>query len=370
MPSLRPRPELESLKICPHGGLDYAELKAMRLAPEGIIDFSVCSNPYPPPPTVRKSVSRVSINRYPDSEATEFRECLAPKLGVAPDNILAGNGTTELIRLIALTYFRAGDTVLIFQPTYGEYEIACQIVGAGIIEQRGRAEANFSLRVEETIGLIQRHRPRGIFICNPNNPTGQYLSRTEIDTLLGSCGESLLILDEAYVNFVDGSWSSLDLIGRGNVIILRSMTKDYALAGLRLGYAVASEEIIGTLRRVCPPWNVNAIALRAGAVALGADGFVEESQKRIRRSQDFLAKALERIGLPPLPSRANFFLVRVGDGKAFRQALLRQGILVRDCASLGLPEYVRISPRTIAECRKLIVAIRSLKQKGGLDAGV
>ena len=365
--SLRPRPEIENIKACPHGGPDYAELRAMGLAPEEVIDFSACCNPFMPPPAVRKILNSVAINHYPDSEATELRQCLSPKLGVAPDNILAGNGAIELIRLIALTYFRQGDSVLILKPTFGEYEVACQIVGAEIIEQRGRVEEGFLLRIEETVNLIQQRHPRGTFICNPNNPTGQYLSRQEVETISDTCRDSLLILDEAYITFVDKSWPSLDLIRRGNVVILRSMTKDYALAGLRLGYAIATEEIINALRRVCPPWNVNIVAQKAGTVAIRDDDFLEQCKQRIKQSKQFLTNELRRIGLPPLPSTANFFLVKVGDGKAFRHALLRHRILVRDCASFGLPEYVRIAPRTMPECQKLITAIQKSKCGGELN---
>ena len=356
--SLRPRPEIENITACLHGGPDHAELKAMGLAPEDIVDFSVCCNPFMPPPAVRKILNSIAINHYPDSEATELRLCLSQKLGVAPNNILAGNGTIELIRLIALTYFRPGDPVLILKPTFGEYEVACQIIGAAIIEQRGRVEDGFLLRIEETVDLIQKHHPRAVFACNPNNPTGQYLSRQEVETISDACGDSLLILDEAYVTFVDKSWTSIDLIHQGNMIILRSMTKDYALAGLRLGYAIANEEIINALRRVCPPWNVNIVAQKSGVIAARDNDFLEQCKQGIKQSKQFLISELRRIGLPPLPSKANFFLVRVGDGKAFRQALLKHGILVRDCASFGLPEYVRIAVRTMPECQKLITAVQ------------
>lgn len=366
--SLRPRPEIENMKACLHGGPDYAELRAKGLAPEEVLDFSACCNPFMPPPAVRRILNNIALNRYPDSEATELRQCLSLKLGVAPDNILAGNGSTELIRLIALTYFRPGDPVLILKPTFGEYEVACQIVGAEIIEPGGRADDGFRLRIEETVDLIQQRRPRGVFVCNPNNPTGQYLSRQEVETISDACDDSLLILDEAYITFVDEVWSSLDLIHRDNAIILRSMTKDYALAGLRLGYALANKKIINELRRVCPPWNVNIAAQKAGAVAVRDDDFLERCNQRIRQSRRFLTNELRRMGLPPLPSSANFFLIKVGDGKAFREALFGHGILVRDCASFGLPEYVRISPRTMPECRKLIATIKEIRYGDG-DVG-
>jgi len=364
---LHPRREIKGVKDCPHGGPNYAELRSMSIVPEEIIDFSVCCNPYPLPGVLEKKLSDITINQYPDSEATVFREAVSRKLGISPSRILVGSGTTELIRLVALAYFGHDDSVLIPKPTYGDYEAACQIVGAEVIEQWGKGENGFWSSPEEIANIIEQRQPKGIFFCNPNNPTGHYLSRQGVETILDSCQGSLLILDEAYVAFVDGAWSSVDLTGEGNLIVLRSMTKDYALAGLRLGYAIANEDIIDTLRRICPPWNVNTVAQEAGIIALSADHFLEQCLKRLRESQTYLIDELRRLGLEPLPSRANFFLVRVANGKAFRQALLEKGILVRDCASFGLPEYIRIAPRTMPECRKLVSTIQLLNQEGGLD---
>jgi histidinol-phosphate aminotransferase len=368
--SLRPKPEVENLELCPHGGPDWAELKSMGLTPDEVLDFSVSSNPFPPPPGVKKILNSVAINRYPDSEAIELRQCLSAKLGVAPDNILAGSGSTELIRLIALTYFGQGDRVLILEPTFGEYELACQIVGAKVLKQLGKTENNFALRMEETAGLIRQHHPRGVFICNPNSPTGSYLPRQEIETVLDSSRNSLFILDETFIAFADESWSSIDLIHRGNVIIVRSMTKDYALAGLRLGYAIAHSEIIDSLRRVCPPWNVNVIAQKAGVAALEDTDYLEQCKQKLRQAKQFLVGELHRLGFTLVPSKVNFFLIRVDDAKVFRTALLRHAILVRDCTSFGLPEYVRIAARTMSECKKLMATIQALRNKGELDASV
>ncbi len=364
--SFQPKPEVENLKVCLHGGINYAELRAMDITPEAVLDFSVCSNPFMPPPRIKKLLNTIAIERYPDSEATELRQLLSEKLGVTPDNILVGSGSTELIRLIALTYFRQGDSILIPEPTYGEYEVACQIVGAEPVKQWVSAEDNFVPRLKETLGLIRQHHPRGVFICNPNNPTGKYFSRQEIEMVLDAIGDGLLILDEAYINFVDSSWSTIGLISRGNVIVLRSMTKDYALAGLRLGYAISSRKITDSMRRVCPPWNVNVIAQKIGALVLEDAGYLEQSKKKIREAREFLVDGLSRLGFQTLPSDVHFFLVRVGNAQEFRTSLLKHGILVRDCTSFGLPEYVRIAPRTMPECRKLIAAIHELRMKGDL----
>ena len=173
-------------------------------------------------------------------------------------------------------------------------------------------------------------------------------------------------MDEAYITFVDESWSSRDLISRGNVIIVRSMTKDYALAGLRLGYAIANQEIIENLRRVRPPWNVNVLAQKAGIIALEDTDYLERCEQEVRQVKQFLTTELYQSGFTVVPPKANFFLVRVGDARGFRSALLKHGILVRDCTSFGLPEYIRITPCTMSECQKLIATIKVLKHEGRL----
>ena len=367
------------MALCPHGGIDYAELEMLGIAPEEVIDFSANLNPFGPPAEITEAINegycqlRKIISHYPDSQATHLRRCLAQKLGVKIDNILVGSGSTELIRLVALAYFSKGDQVLIIEPAFGEYQVACQIAGASITKQRLSAENAFQLDVDDTIQLIRSLRAKqgilkGIFIANPNNPTGRYLSQTEFEKLLGVSQDSLLVLDEAYITFVNNPWSSLNLARGSGLLILRSMTKDYALAGLRLGYAVAKEEIITNLRRICPPWNVNALAQKAGIIATAKEEYLKRCQTELKEAKDYLVGELSRLGLPPLPSEANFFLVEVGDASEFRHKLLRRKILVRDCTSFGLPGYVRIAPRTLPECQRLVTAVEEIRV-GGQDAG-
>lgn len=365
--SLRPRQEIENLEPCYHGGPNLAELRDSGLTVEDVLDFSVSSNPFPPPVRVKKALQTAVINRYPDPEATELKERLAERIGVAPQNILTGNGSTELIRLIALTYFSKGENVLVLEPTFGEYELACRIAGARIVKQWAKAEDDFAPRLDETISLIKKHRPRGIFIGNPNSPTGSYLTRDEIEAILDNADNSLLILDEAFIAFVAEGWASVKLIQHDNVIIIRSMTKDYSLAGLRLGYAIADAEIMANLRRVCPPWNVNAMAQKAGIAALDDTEYLKQCKQKTARAKQFLIGEFSRIGFTVVPSKANFFIIKVGNAKQFRAALIRYGIIVRDCTSFGLPEYVRVAPRTMPECRKLIATIRTLKSEGKLE---
>jgi len=355
---LRPKPNIDKLVPTTHGGINYPELEKLGISPEDVLDFSVSTNPFGPPPGIKEALAQASIERYPDSEATELGQSLARKLNVALGNLIIGSGSTELIRLVTTAYFGPDDLVIIPQPTYGEYEITCHLVGARVLKQPMLEEPNFRLNVAATMDLIREHQPKGIFLCNPNNPTGQYLSKEEVRKILSVAEDSLVILDEAYIAFTENTWASVDLIDCGNLVILRSMTKDYALAGLRLGYAIATEPIISVLRRVRPPWNVSSVAQAAGVFVLKADGYLDACRIRINEAKEFLIEGLKRLGLSPTPSQTNFFLVKVGDAARFRQALLRKGILVRDCTSFGLPNYIRLAPRTIAECQKLLTAIR------------
>lgn len=360
---LRPRPEIENLKAGTHGGINYAEMAALGIDPQNVLDFSVCTNPYMPPPGVKRALRSVSIDRYPDSATTELRQKLSARLSVSPENIIAGNGTTELIRLITLAYFSKGDNVLVAEPTYDDYDIASRIAGAGVVRYRAVPENGFVPDIAEITELIRQRHPKAVFICSPNNPTGRYLSRWDIERIVAALPEGLLVLDEAYLSFVDNSWTSAALAARGNIILLRSMTKDYGLAGLRLGYAVASADIIATLRRVCPPWNVNAVAQKIGLMVLEQDDYLQTTRRRIQKARQYLVNSLTRFGLPPLPTDANFFLVKVGDAAGLRQKLLLQGILVRDCASFGLPEYIRLAPRTLPECRRFVKTLENVLKK-------
>lgn len=356
--SLLPKPNLSQLQPCPHGGIDYSEVEEIGVLPEAIIDFSVNINPFGPPPGIKRALTEIAIDGYPDSEARELKQGLAAKLGVTPANIIVANGSIELVRLLALAYLDEKDLVIIPQPTFGEYEIACRLTGSRLLKPWAEKGENFQIKIGDVVNLAKKHQPKAIFLCNPNNPTGQYFSRKELKELIHVAKDSLIVIDETYINFVDDGWSSVDLIKKGNLVLLRSLTKDYALAGLRLGYAIADESIISVLRRLQPPWNINIVAQKAGLIALRADGYLRECQANLRQNKNFLIAELVALGLSPLPSRANFLLMEVGDAKKFRRILLEKGILVRDCTSFGLPDYIRLAVRTLPECQKLITTIK------------
>jgi histidinol-phosphate aminotransferase len=364
---LRPRRVFEGLKTPDHGGvrqLKDAELKALGIDPGEILDFSVCTNPFMPPPGTKETMGTIAIEQYPDPESTELRQALSRRLAIPPENILAGSGTTELIRLITMVYIRQGDPVVILEPTYSDYEVASRFSGARVIKCRARESDDFTPDMGELIGLVKKHKPRAVFICNPNNPSGKYLSRRDIENVLEYLNEGLLIIDEAYVVFTGEAWNSLELTGRGNIVVLRSMTKDYGIPGLRLGYAVAGREIIDCLRPVLPPWNVNSVAQKVGAAMLQREEYLRQSLRQVREASRFLAGEITRLGFRVVPSDTHYFLVKVGNAPKYRGALLKKGILVRDCTSFGLGEYIRISPRTMPDCIRLVRAFSDITKNG------
>ncbi|MDP6346853.1 MAG: histidinol-phosphate transaminase [Dehalococcoidia bacterium] len=354
---LKPKPWIANAMPAPHGGPLAAEMEALGLSPEDVVDFSVNINPFGPPPGVREAVATAAMERYPDAEATGLRRLLASRLGVGTDNLMAGNGATELIRLAAQCYLGPGDTAIIPQPAFGEYEVACSLAGARVLKPWGREEAGFLPDVTVLVDMVRRNRSHVLFLGNPANPAGSYLDWGAIETLLDADPCCLVAVDEAFISFVEAAWPSPEFVRYPNLVLLRSMTKDYSLAGLRLGYTVASAPVTAVLRRGCPPWNVNAAALAAGEAALKEDGFLKDSMRRVREVKELLAAGLSGLGLTPVISPAPFIIVKVGDAARVRRSLLQQGILVRDCASFGLPDYIRLGPRPVADCRRLIKAL-------------
>ena len=354
-----------------HGGLNVAELESLGLRLEEVIDFSASINPLGPSAQVLEAAQSVYLGAYPDPECLKLREAIGDALGVEPGRILPGNGSTELIHLLARAYLGPGDTALIFSPTFGEYAAACRIQGLTPVTvlppSTEIAERPFHWDLEGALESIAVLRPSVVFLCNPNNPTGVYLGQDEVASIAGALrGIGLLALDEAYVSFVEESWDSTPLLSLGNVALLRSMTKDYALTGLRLGYMLASEEIVGQVRSFQYSWSVNAPAQAAGIAAIADREQVQKGREVVREGKDYLLKTARSLGLECAQSSmpgngANFLLLRVGHAAELRRQLLtRHKVCVRDCASFGLPEYIRVGIRTMDDNRRLADALKQV----------
>jgi histidinol-phosphate/aromatic aminotransferase/cobyric acid decarboxylase-like protein len=249
--------------------------------------------------------------------------------------------------------------VLVLGPTFGEYARAAALMGAQVENWTTRPEQRFAVDPDGVTQNLHRGQPRLAFLCNPNNPTGTLIPLETIAAWTRAWPQTLFVVDEAYLAFAATARSALT-IGAENILVLRSMTKDYALAGLRLGYAVGHAGVIAALARVRPPWSVNGMAQAAGVAALADDGRLRWSLAELARAKEPLLAGLRGLGLTPLPSAVHFFLLPVGDGAAFRRALLRRKILVRDCASFGLPANVRIATRRPEENDRLLAAIQEV----------
>ena len=359
--TLSPRPEIAATLPAYHGAFDYAELERLDLDPDNLLDFSVNSNPYGPSPMVRQAVASVPLDRYPDRESLGLRRALAEHLEAPPVQILIGNGGAELLWLVSFTFLERGDRVLIIGPTFGEYSRLATLMGAQVGTWLAQPADGFDLQPEGVAQQLHHLQPKVAFLCNPNNPTGRHVPLEVIADWATAHPHTLFVIDEAYLAFVPAARSTFSL-GLENILVLRSMTKDYALAGLRLGYVVGrNQAIIRVLARARPAWSVNALAHAAGIAALLDQPYLEKCLTDLVQAKEMLIKELQRLGLAPVPAATHFFLMPVGNGAAFRRALLGQGVLVRDCASFGLPAFVRIASRSVEENQRLLAAIQVVK---------
>lgn len=374
MTTIAPRPEVAALEAVVHGAIGERELAPLGLRPEHVVDFSVNSNPLGPSPHVAAVLTEATaagvLARYPDDSAARLCAALAKRYGVGLDQVVAGNGSAELIWLLALAFVWRADPVAILGPTFGEYARAVQLMGGRVHEYHATRVRAFDVDLDDASAWLRQTAPRLAFICNPNNPTGHYFQPAEIVSLLAALPETLLVIDEAYVAFTRGDTppapdqALVPLLDSGRVVLLRSMTKDYALAGLRLGYALGSPAVVDALRRARPPWSVNAFAQLAGLASLADDQHLARSRVAAQDAVVYLREGLGKAGYRVFPTQANFLLVEVGNAPAIRRRLLAEGLVVRDCASFGLPNIIRVAARPIAECERLVAAMRSLREGG------
>jgi histidinol-phosphate aminotransferase len=334
-----------------HGALDFAELENLGFSPAEIVDFSVNSNPGGPSPLAKAALGRVNIERYPDRACLELRRAILehdlPAADLGLENLLCGNGTNELIWAVARAFLRPGATAAILGPTFGEYRQASLVAGARVVEFTAAEQAKFKPDIPGLLEWLEKVRPNLLWLCNPNNPTGQLLSTKELEKIFAYCRPNGIIpvVDEAYRRFAPaaGDFSALNLVKEASPVVLRSLTKDYALAGLRLGYVASNPQVISEVARQLPAWNVNAAAQAVGVAALQDQPHLARTLAALRAEQAAFFEALASFKL--VPSTTHFCLLEVGDAKEIRRQLLQKKILVRDCASFGLPGYIRVATR-------------------------
>lgn len=325
----------QNLSRVVHGGTG---IRIKRETGASILDFSASINPYPP--HLVTAVTQGDLDEYPDDGYGKLKSVIACHLDRDPGEITVGNGSIEVIRVLCSTILSPGDSIRITPPTFGEYEFSAKLAGAS---------------VDEGPGYILR------FLCNPNNPTGHLMEKDEILRILDECerDNSYLAVDEAFIEISDDPSQHVAGIRHPLLFVLRSLTKSYAVPGIRFGFGLGDPELIEQMEMRRLPWTVNAVAEKIAIAAFLQHSDLSLSRKRIIEERARLCSALADLPVTIVPSRTNFLLLHLDhDAGPLCDALLKKGILVRDCHSFGLPRSIRIAVRCRQENLCLVEALR------------
>jgi histidinol-phosphate aminotransferase len=332
--------------VTPYEAGKPLEMLAAELGLADLVRLSANENPLGASPRVIEAVRReaANIHLYPDGGSGALRDGLARSLGISAEQIVVGNGADELITLIALAAFEPGDDIVMPQPSFEPYATGATIAGARIVAS---PLAGYETDLDDVRRRVST-RTKAIFLCSPHNPATTIIRRRALGTFLESLGDDppLVVLDEAYRDFVDDPEypDGVALLARHpRLIVLRTFSKIAGLAGLRVGYAIASLETIDRLNRVRAPYNVNRLGQVAALAALEDPAHAARTRSLVFDERAYLTAGLARLGIGFAPSQANFMLVRVPRAAETRERLLRGGILVRDGAAVGFPGHLRIS---------------------------
>jgi threonine-phosphate decarboxylase len=363
------RDKVKNLKPCVHGAEVLVAAEESGLKPHEILDFSSSVNPLGPSKKALEAAKKAfsQIAAYPDSNSTELRQVIADHFGsINKQNVVVGNGSTELMYLFADTFLKKGETALIPAPTFGEYESAVHKTG----DPPKFLKLGKSLNVQASSFKTEISCAKIIFLCNPNNPTSMLIPKETLTDIIEKALEhdSLVFLDEDFLEFVEDE-KALTMIGKinayPNLFILRSFTKIFGLTGLRVGYGIANEEIINVLSCAKIPWNVNCLAQAAAVAALKDEEHLYVTRELIKKEKAWLNAELGKFGSFKFSTPdANFFFINIRKSgltaSQIKSKLLKQGILIRDCTSFrGLNEfYVRIAVKTRVENEQLIEALK------------
>jgi histidinol-phosphate aminotransferase len=329
-------------------------------AGEDVIRLSANENPHGPPPRAVAAITKTlkTIHRYPDGTGRGLKAKLAQRWGLAPDNIIIGNGSNEVFELAARTFVQQGDEVLLPAPTFAYYRIAAQAQGARCVSVPLRDFKIDLSGVAEKIGP----KTRLIFLSNPNNPTGTIVTRRELDAFLAELpAQVIVIVDEAYGEYVTaaGYPRAQEYQSRhGWIITTRTFSKFYGLAGLRIGYGIAGVGLIEQMEKVRQPFSVNLLAQTAAEAALDDEEHSEKTAQTNKAGKHYLSEELTRLNLSFVASEANFILVHCGPhASRLIEELLKQRIVVRGMAGYGLKEYIRVTIGLPQENKQLIEAL-------------
>ncbi|MCW7754164.1 histidinol-phosphate transaminase [Desulfobotulus sp. H1] len=328
-----------------------------------VVKLASNENPLGPSPMAVQAMQKamVKLHRYPDGSAYYLTEALATHMQVAPECLVLGNGSDDVIAMAVRAFMRTGEKAVMPHPAFLMYDILVKTVGGISVPVPLQG---MDLDLDGMVAAVE-DETRMVFVTNPNNPTGRFIPLDRMVAFLDAIPSSVLVLlDEAYIEFVnDGDrYSGVSLLTTyPNLVVLRTFSKAYGLAGIRVGYGVMAKEVALWLHRVRQPFNVNLLAQAGALAALEDDGFLQETRKLVSDGIRWLSEQLEAMGLITHPSEANFFLVDVKrEGKKVFEAMLAKGIIVRSMHGYGFPRCIRITAGLPEENRMLMDALREV----------
>jgi histidinol-phosphate aminotransferase len=301
---------------------------------------------------------------YPDGSGHDLKAAISAKLAVRPENVVLGNGSNDVLELAARTFLTPADSAVFSRHAFMVYPLVVKAIGARAIEVPAR---DFGHDLEAMAAAI-RPDTKIVFVANPNNPTGTFLPWAEIRAFVERVPPTaLVVLDEAYGEYLPAprqSPSTQWVASFPNLVVSRTLSKAYGLAGLRVGFGIAHPEVAELMNRVRQPFNVNHLAMVAACAALGDEAFIERSRTVNAAGLEQLAQGFARLGLAFIPSAGNFVAVRVGDAARIYAALLKQGVIVRPIAGYGMPEHLRVTVGTQPQNERFLACLeRALAQK-------
>jgi threonine-phosphate decarboxylase len=355
-----------------HGGNIYRFVEEQNTKIEEVMDFSASINPLGVPDTVVKAIMEniKYLRHYPDPDAKKLTQTIAEYFDIDPGQILCGNGSTELIYLVVKAL--KPKRVLIQMPTFSEYERACRTTSykLKVTRYKLKKENNFDLNPDEFISLFTTQYsllPMDmVFLCNPNNPTGRLIKKEDVLKIAEAAKEykCYLVVDEAFIDFIPEESVIKEVQNNPYLIVLRSMTKFYALSGIRVGYGIFPEKILDTLRIHKEPWTINTLAQIAGLTAIKDSEYIKQTFKVIKREKKRLEEGFRLLDIKYFPSKANFYLLKHNEAQRIFSALKRVNIMVRDCSNFkGLDSsYIRVAVRSQKENERLLEELSKICQ--------
>ncbi|HHV16243.1 MAG TPA: histidinol-phosphate transaminase [Gelria sp.] len=355
------RPEIFNLK--PYVPGKPIEEVQRELGIDDIIKLASNENPLGPSPLGKKAFSEVvdKLHIYPDANCFNLKQKLSKLLDYEPQGLLIGNGSDELLKLLAETFLNPGDEIVFAQPSFAEYEFTATIMGAKSIKV---PLIDFKHDLDAMLAAITP-RTKIVYICNPNNPTGTIVTAAEIDSFMTRIPEDVLVVfDEAYYEYVEDAAyvSGIKYVKQGrNAVVLRTFSKIYGLAALRVGYGVTTPDIAAAVERVTEPFNVNTPAQVAAAAALDDKEHLKQSKKVNQAGKNYLYEEFQKLQLKYIATEANFIFVDTGkDSQEVFQELLKQGVIIRTGDIFGYPTYIRVTVGNEKENVRLIECLKKI----------